>query len=137
MVTPYNDHRGGGGNHSYDARVFDRTCGCGKWQNLKILCSHAIKVLKSLHLDVTSYIDLCYSLNNAIHTYSHNFVLPKSESLWRDVHGPRWVSDPQLLWAKGRPMKSRIRNEMDGVRREQGSWRQDLESGEVKSGEGA
>ena len=123
----YNDHRVGGGNHSHEVRVFDRTCGCRKWQNLKIPCSHAIKVLKSLHLDVTSYIDLCYSLNNAIHTYSHNFVVPKSESLWRDVHGPRWVPNPQLLWAKGRPMMSRIRNEMDGVRREWGSRREDLD----------
>ena len=72
VVTPYNDHRGGGGNHSHDVRVFARTCGCKKWPNLKIPCSHAIKVLQGLHLDATSYIDLCYSLNNAIHTYSHN-----------------------------------------------------------------
>ena len=36
VVTPYNDHRSGGGNHSHDVRVFDRTCGCRKWQNLKI-----------------------------------------------------------------------------------------------------
>ena len=44
VVTSYNDHRGGGGNHSHEVHVFDRTCGCGKWQNLKIPCSHAIKV---------------------------------------------------------------------------------------------
>ena len=47
--------------------------------------------------------------------YSHAFVVPKSESLWRDVDGPKWVLDPDLLQAKGRPVKSRIRNEMDGV----------------------
>ncbi|XP_050254946.1 uncharacterized protein LOC126700806 [Quercus robur] len=127
VVTPYNDHRAGGGNHSHDVRIFDRTCGCGKWQNLKIPCSHAIKVLKGLHLDAPSYIDPCYSLNNAILTYSHNFVVPKSESLWTDVRGPRWVPDPQLLRAKGRPTMSRIRNEMDGVRRERGSRREDPE----------
>ena len=32
VVTPYNDHRGGGGNHSHEVHVFARTCGCGKWQ---------------------------------------------------------------------------------------------------------
>ncbi|XP_030939772.1 uncharacterized protein LOC115990347 [Quercus lobata] len=132
VVTPYNDHRAGGGNHSHDVRVFDRTCGCGKWQNLKIPCSHAIKVLKSLHLDAPSYIDPCYSLNNAILTYSHNFVVPKSESLWTDVRGPRWVPDPRLLRAKGRPTMSRIRNEMDGVRRERGSRREDPELREIQ-----
>ena len=77
VVTPYNDHSGGGGNHSHEVHVFVRTCGCGKWQNIKIPCSHAIKVLQSLHLDATSYIDPCYSLDNAIHTYAHQFVVPK------------------------------------------------------------
>ena len=132
VVTPYNDLRGGGGNHSHDVRVFDRTYGCRKWQNLKIPCSHAIKVLQGLHLNATGYIDPCYSLNNAIHTYSHNFVVPKSESLWRDVSRPRWVLDPQLLRGKGRPVKSRIRNEMDGVRRERGSRREDPELREIQ-----
>ena len=132
VVTSYSDHRGGGGNHSHDVHVFARTYGCGKWQNLKIPCSHAIKVLQGLHLDATSYIDPCYSLNNTIHRYSHNFVVPKSESLWRDVHGPRWVPDSQLLQAKGRPTKSRIRNEMDGVRRERGSRREDPDLREIQ-----
>ncbi|XP_065627551.1 uncharacterized protein LOC136066726 [Quercus suber] len=97
VVTSYNDHRGGGGNHNHEVHVFARTCDYGKWQNIKIPCSHAIKVLQGLHLDVTSYIDPCYSLDNTIHTYAHQFVVSKSESLWRDVRGPRWVPDPQLL----------------------------------------
>ena len=132
VVTPYNDHRGGGGNHSPEVCVFARTCGCEKWQNLKILCSHAIKVLQGLHLDVTSYIDSCYNLNNVIHTYSRNFVVLKSKSLWRDVSGPWWVPNPQLLRAKGRPVKSRIRNEIDGVRRERGSRREDPDLREIQ-----
>ena len=132
VVTPYNDHRGGGGNHSHEMHVIEQICGCGKSQNLKIPCLHAIKVLKGLHLDATSYIDPCYSLNNAIQTYSHHFVVPKSESLWRDVRGPRWVPDSQLLRGKGRPVKSRLRNEMDGVRRERGSRREDPDLREIQ-----
>ena len=131
LVTPYNDHRGGGRNHSHEVHVFARTCGCGKWQNIKIPCSHAIKVLQGLHLDATSYIDPCYSLDNAIHTYAHQFVVPKSK-LWRDICRPRWVPDPQLLQAKGRPVKSRIRNEMDGVRREPRSQREDSNLREIQ-----
>ncbi|XP_075655061.1 uncharacterized protein LOC142625257 [Castanea sativa] len=132
VVTLYNDHRGGGGNHNHEVRVFARTCGCEKWQNIKIPCSHAIKVLQQLHLNATNYIDPCYSLENAIHTYSHQFVVPKSESLWRDVRGPRWVPDPSLLWAKGRPVKLRIRNEMDGVRRKRGSRNPDSDLREIQ-----
>jgi len=89
MVTPYNDHRGGGGNHSHKVHVFARTYGCGKWQNIKIPYSHAIKVLQGLHLDATTYINPCYSLDNAIHTYAHQFVVPKSKSLWKDIREPR------------------------------------------------
>ena len=117
VITAHNIHSFGGGYHSLEVNLVDRTCRCGKWQNLKIPCSHAIIALQHLGQDATIYIDPCYSLENAIRTYSHVFVVPKSESLWRDVDGPKWVLDPDLLQAKGRPVKSRIRNEMDGVRR--------------------
>ena len=42
------------------------------------------------------------------------------------------MPNPNLLRAKGRPMKSRIRIEMDGVQREQGSWRQDSDLREIQ-----
>ena len=71
VITPYNDHRGGVGNHNHEINIVARTCGCGKWQNIKILYSHAIKFFQSLRVDPTSYIDPCYSLDNVIHTYSH------------------------------------------------------------------
>ena len=44
--------------------------------------------------------------------------------------GPKWLPNPELLRAKGRPVKSRIRNEMDGVRnkdREPGWQREDAD----------
>ena len=132
VLTQYNDHRGGGENHNHGIHIFARTCGYGKWQNIKIPCSLAIKVLQSLRLDATNYIDPCYSLDNAIHRNSHKFVVPMLESLWRDVHGLWWVPDPSLLWAKGCTMKLRIRIEMDGVRQERGNWREDSDLREIQ-----
>ena len=44
VLTPYNDYSGGGGNHSHEINIVARTCGCEKWQNIKIPCSLAIKV---------------------------------------------------------------------------------------------
>ena len=44
VVTPYNDYNGGGGNHSHEINIVARKCGCGKWQNIKIPSSHAIRV---------------------------------------------------------------------------------------------
>ncbi|XP_065626133.1 uncharacterized protein LOC136066181 [Quercus suber] len=117
----------GGGNHSYEVRIRERTCSCGKWQNIGIPCSHAIRVCDYLNIDSTAYIHPCYGLDNALNTYQHAFVIPKSQSLWRDPMGPKWLPNPALLRAKGRPVKSRIRNEMDGVRnKDQGSrWRRE------------
>ena len=132
VITAYNIHSSGGGHHSNEVNLMARTCCCGKWQNRKIPCSHAIKALHHLGQDATTYIDPCYSLENAIRTYSHAFVVPKSESLWRDVDGPKWVPDPNLLRAKGRPVASRIRNEMDGVRQEPRSRRPDSNLREIQ-----
>ena len=106
----------GRGNHSYEVQLLERSCSCGKWQNIGILCSHAIRVYDAVKIDSTTYIHPCYSLKYALNTYLHAFAVPKSESLWRDPMGPKWLPNPALLRAKGRPMKSRIRNEMDGVR---------------------
>ena len=123
VITSYDVYSSGGGHHSHEINISTRTCGCGKWQNQKIFFSHAIKVLQFLGQDATRYIDLYYSLENVIHTYSHAFVVPKSESLWRDVNGQKWVPNLELLRAKGRLVKFRLRNEMDGVQRELGSQR--------------
>ena len=59
------------------------------------------------------YIDPCYSLRERLATYSHDFCVPKDKSLWREVAGPKLYPDPDMLRDKGRPMSTRIRNEMD------------------------
>nr|XP_023870316.1 uncharacterized protein LOC111982922 [Quercus suber] len=130
VITSHNIYSIGGGNHNYEVRLLERTCSCGKWQNIKILCSHAIRVCDVLGIDSTTHIHPCYSLEYDINTYSHAFAVPKLESLWRDAMGPKWLPNPKLLRAKGRPVKSRIRNEMDGVKnkdRELGRWREDVD----------
>ena len=127
VVTQLNTCSAGRGNHSYEVQLQERTCSCGKWQNIGISCSHAIRICDYLHIDSTTYIHPCYGLNNAINTYEHAFVVLKSQSLWRDPMGPKWLPNPALLRAKGRPVKSRIRNEMDGVRNKdrESAWRKE------------
>ena len=116
VVTSLNMCSTGRGNHSYEVRLLERTCSCGKWQNIKIPCSHAIRVCDALKIDSTTYIHSCYSLEYALNSYSHAFAVPTLNSLWRDPMGPKWLPNLALLRAKGRPVKSRIRNEMDEVR---------------------
>ena len=59
-------------------------------------------------------------------------MVPKSESLWKEVNDPWWVPNPNLLRAKGRLMKSRIRNEMDEVWQEPGRWREESDLREIQ-----
>ena len=83
-----------------------------------------------LNIDSTTYIHPCYGLDYALNTYEHAFMVPKSQSLWRDPTGLKWLPNPALLRAKGQLVKSRIRNEMDGVRnkdRELGWQREDAD----------
>ena len=132
VITAYNIHSSKGGHHSHEVNLVDKTCRCRKWQNQKIPCSHAITTLQHLGQDAITYIDPCYSLENTICSYSHAFVVPKSKSLRRYVDGPKWVPNPDLLRAKGRPVKSRIWNEMDGVRQEPGSRRPNYDLREIQ-----
>ena len=106
VVTSHNIYSIGRGNHSYEVWLLERICSYGKWQNIKIPCSYAIRVCDVLGIDSTTHIHPCYSLEYAINTYSHAFAVLKSESLWRDPIGPKWLPNPALLRAKGRPVKS-------------------------------
>ena len=81
VVTSLNMYSTGRGNHSYEVRLLERTCSCGKWHNIKTPCSHAIRVCDVLKIDSTTYIHPCYNLDYALNTYSHAFAVPKSESL--------------------------------------------------------
>ena len=101
VVTSFNMCSTRGGNYSYEVRLRERTCSCGKWQNIGILCSHAIRVCDMLNIDSTTYIYPCYGLDYALNTYKHAFVVLKSQSLWRDPMGPKWLPNPILLQAKG------------------------------------
>ncbi|KAL0015294.1 hypothetical protein SO802_002363 [Lithocarpus litseifolius] len=96
VVTSHNTCSAGGGNHSYEVRLLERTCSCGKWQNIGIPCSHIIRVCDATQIDSTIYIHPSYSLNYARSTYSHAFVVPKSQSLWREPMGPKWLPNPAL-----------------------------------------
>ena len=127
VVTSFNMCSTGGGNHSYEVQLREKTCSCGKWQNIGISCSHAIRVCDMLNIDSTTYIHPCHGLDYAFNTYEHAFVVPKSQSLWRDPMGPKWLPNPALLRAKGQLVKSRIRNEMDGVRNkdQEPRWRRE------------
>ena len=65
------------------------------------------------HVNAMRYIDPCYTLQQRLATYSHEFCVPKDKSLWWEATGLKLYPDPEMLRDKGRLMSTRIRNEMD------------------------
>ena len=109
----HSPHISDGGDHSHEVRLLENTCTCGKWEFYKIPCSHVIAVCIREHVNAIKYIDPCYTLQQWLSTYSHDFRVPKDKSLWREVSDPKLYPNPKMLQDKGRPMSTRIRNEMD------------------------
>ena len=113
VCTSHNPHRSNGGDHSHEVRLLKNTCTYGKWEIYKTPCSHVIAVCIREHVNAMRYIDPCYTLQQRLATYSHEFRVPKDKSLWREVASPKLYPNPEMLRDKGRLMSTRIRNEMD------------------------
>lgn len=101
------------GDHTYQINLQERTCTCGKWQMLKIPCSHVIACCTHQNITIRQYINSCYKLTEQLASYSESFEPMKDEPYWQPIEGPTLRPDPTMLRQKGRPKSTRIRNEMD------------------------
>jgi hypothetical protein len=101
------------GDHTHQIKLQEGTCTCGKWQMLKIPCSHVIACCAHQNINVRQYIDSCYKLTEQLASYSESFEPVKDEPYWQPIEGPTLRPDPTMLRQKGRPKSTRIRNEMD------------------------
>uniref|UniRef100_A0A2N9GUX0 SWIM-type domain-containing protein n=1 Tax=Fagus sylvatica TaxID=28930 RepID=A0A2N9GUX0_FAGSY len=101
------------GDHTHQIKLQEGTCTCGKWQMLKIPCSHVIACCAHQNIQLRQYIDSCYSLTEQLASYSGSFEPLKDEPYWQPIEGPTLRPDPTMLRQKGRPKSTRIRNEMD------------------------
>ena len=113
VCTTYNPHSSERGDHSHEERLQDNTCTCSKWEIYKISCSHVVAVCIRERINAMKYIDPCYSLREQLTTYSHDFCVPKDKSFWREVASLKLYLDHDMLRDKGRPMTTKIKNEMD------------------------
>ena len=80
----------------------------------KIPCSHVIAVCIMYRHDVEQYIDPCYSVDALFRSYAPVFPALKDRLSWPDLEETqRVLPNPRLIREKGRPILTRIRNEMD------------------------
>nr|POF11065.1 hypothetical protein CFP56_76579 [Quercus suber] len=104
----------GGGQHTHRVDLRSMTCTCGKWEALKIPCSHVIAICAKHKHDAQQFIDPCYSVSHRYHTYEPVFQPLKDRLAWPDPEETRVVMpNPRLIRKKGQPKSTRICNEMD------------------------
>ncbi|XP_050224467.2 uncharacterized protein LOC126674126 [Mercurialis annua] len=113
VLTQLDNVRQKGGN-TQQVRLLDGTCTCGKFQQWKIPCSHAIAACNQYGENYRDYISWYYKCEYGILAWSS----VSFEPLW---NRKRWINSteipfvPNRQWMrkKGRPVESRRRNEMD------------------------
>ena len=112
VEEPFNaiDHTGG---QTWSVVLNKYYCECGAFQAYKYPCSHVIAACAHVSINVYQYVDPAYSIQNIIQAYSVEWSPLGNQSNIPDRTGPRIVPDYSMMRTKGRPISTRLRNEMD------------------------
>ena len=96
--------------------VTDRWCDCGYFQALHYPCRHVLAACAYARLDWGSFVDDVYRMHTVFNVYRMEFAAIANADYWPEYNGPRICPNPQLRRAaEGRPVSTRIRNEMDAI----------------------
>ncbi|XP_021837083.1 uncharacterized protein [Spinacia oleracea] len=102
----------GGKKHNVD--LVQKTCTCEKLVIYKLPCSHVLAVCRDRNLSYASFIDSYFSTREYRRTYIKSFKPLADDAYWSPVVGPRIIADKSKKRDKvGRPVSTRINNEMD------------------------
>ncbi|XP_057995903.1 uncharacterized protein LOC131175494 [Hevea brasiliensis] len=105
--------RTGRQGHKQVVKLNDQTYYCGKFQEMRISCSHVIAICQSKVIDYGQYVSDYYKLERALKCYELMFHAHGDEAYWLESNGDPLVPDSTRKRQKGRPMSSRRMSEMD------------------------
>ena len=103
------------GGNTHVLCLAQRQCSCGKFDAIKIPCSHVLAACMAAGIDYTSYIDPVYELETTLKCYTSEFQPLGDETFWPTFPGDDGrilIPDPDTKRKKGKPARRR-RNEMD------------------------
>ena len=107
---------GGWSQRSYRVKLTNRWCDCGYFQALHYPCQHVLAACAYARLDWASLVDDVYRIQTVFNVYRMEFAAIGNEDYWPPYSGPRIRPNPELRRAtEGRPVSTRIRNEMDAI----------------------
>jgi hypothetical protein len=96
------------GSRQYVVDIWNRKCGCRRWQMTGIPCAHAHSAITFHGHHLKDYVDPCYSIETYTKAYAPLIYPMPSEEQWiqteHDVLDP-----PRSRLMPGRPQKARVR----------------------------
>ena len=101
------------GGHKQIVDMKQKSCTCGKFQQSKIPCSHAIAGCLIYEIDYRDFIAPFHSVSENLKCWSTCFVPLGHPDYWPESRELPFVPNPAWKRKKGRPRSTRIRNEMD------------------------
>ena len=98
-------------------KLNEMTCSCGKWMLYHIPCSYVMAACAHTSLDVSPFVDQCYTLDEHLACYAPQFQPIPHPDYWNESDMPTLLPPFARIRKKGRPRSTRMRNEMDWLER--------------------
>ncbi|XP_057719828.1 uncharacterized protein LOC130934258 [Arachis stenosperma] len=107
----------GSRQQNYQVLLDERKCDCGYFQALHIHCRHVLAACSHARLDWKRFVHPVYHMESVFNIYRSEFRPIGHEDDWPSYDGPRIHPKHQTMRVqRGRPVSSRIRNNMDDVK---------------------
>ncbi|KAM3198891.1 hypothetical protein P3L10_034371 [Capsicum annuum] len=102
---------GKGGNiHKVSAK--GKKCSCGKWRNLHMPCSHAIKFCEIRGIEPKDYVSKYYGTKYYKRTYNETFTLVGQQAYWPPAPFCL-IANIESLRISSVDSRTRLKNDMD------------------------
>ncbi|XP_021601524.1 uncharacterized protein LOC110606845 [Manihot esculenta] len=89
-------------------KLIEGTCTCGKFQEMRIPCSHAIAACMSRSVDYEQFVDSYYTLERSIKCYENMFSPLGNSDYWPADYELPLIPNKNRIRKKGRQKSSRI-----------------------------
>ena len=113
VYTVSSNERNQAGEYVYTVSFGAKNCTCGKWQNQRLPCSHAIAVCGHRGVDASSLPSKRYTTRTWKNQYNAALIPLRDVHYWGDVDWMIQGDSSRFVTHRGRRRTRRYRNEMD------------------------
>ncbi|PHT56070.1 hypothetical protein CQW23_04556 [Capsicum baccatum] len=104
--------KNGKGENVHKVSAKDKKCSCGKWRNLHMPCSHAIKFCEIRGIEPKDYVSKYYGTKYYKRTYNETFTLVGQQAYWPPAPFCL-IANIESLRTSSVYSRTRLKNDMD------------------------